>query len=132
MLKKACKVGFVGVLLAIVPVDKSVVWAEEAKPDQSKVSQNAEYEAKVIVLDRAEKTVTVEIQQRLYLFKLGSQAKILQKGKKVSPDHLLPGQQVTVQLIETASGDVKIASVNIGTSRNESEPTGAKKTAAKN
>ena len=62
----------------------------------------------------------------------GSQAKILQKGKKVSPDHLLPGQQVTVQLIETANGDVQIASVNIGTSRNETEPTGAKKTAAKN
>src|SRR5882672_2573066 len=107
MLKKACKVGFVGVLLAIVPADKSVAWADEVKPKQSTTSQNAEYEAKVIVLDRAEKTVTVGIQQRLYLFKLGSQATIFQKGKKVSADHLLPGQQITVQLVETASGDVQ-------------------------
>src|SRR5258705_11963271 len=38
MLKKACKVGFVGVLLAIVPADKSVAWADEPKVADSKTS----------------------------------------------------------------------------------------------
>jgi hypothetical protein len=127
MLKKACKVGFVGVLLAIVPADKGVAWADEANVAQSNPSpKNAGYAGKVIVLDRAQKTVTVEIQQRLYLLKLGSDATILQKGKKVSPNHLLPGQEVTVELTSTATGDVQIASVTIGTTRNESEATGSK------
>lgn len=88
------------------------------------------YEGKVVVVDRAAKTVTVEIQKRLYLFKLGANAFVVRKGKKVSVDELVTGQQVTLNLIQTATGDVLIASVYIGSSPSAAEAAGAEKGAS--
>src|SRR5439155_16064276 len=82
---RAWKVAFIGVLLAIIPEERSVLWAQSAKEDQAKsAQQDNTYSGKVVVVDRDAKTATVEIQKRLYLLKLSGDSRIFRKGKRVA------------------------------------------------
>jgi hypothetical protein len=120
---RTCKVAFIGVLLAIVPVEKSVLWAADAKANSTAPKkQSSSYTGKIVVVDRAAKTVTVEIEKRLYLLKLSPSAKILRKGRKVAIAEVLTGQEVTVELVEAAEGQVLVAKLTIGPAQAESEP----------
>src|SRR2546425_10893940 len=103
---RAWKVAFIGVLLAIIPEATSVLWAQEAKGDQTKAAQqNFTYSGKVVVVDREAKTVTVEIQKRLYLLKLSDATRILRNGKKGSISEVITAQEITVQLVEGPGGE---------------------------
>jgi len=124
---KTCKVLFVGVLLAIVPSDRSVLLAEETPSVPAQPAQPSDHTGRVIVVNHRDKTLTVEIDQRLFLFKLDPQVAVVQKGKKVPLDHLLPEQQVVLQLTPTTNGDVQVASITIGHARSQSEAAGGKK-----
>ena len=73
---RACKVAFIGVLLAIIPEETSVLWADDAKQEQAKpAQQNFTCSGKVVVVDREAGTVTVEVQKRLYLLKLSAESR---------------------------------------------------------
>src|SRR5256885_4815360 len=112
---RAWKVAFIGVLLAIMPEERSVLWAQGASEEQTKAAeQNPDYSGKVVVVDREAKTVTVEIQKRLYLLKLSATTRILRKGKRVSIDDVITGQEITVQLVEGPGGEVLVAKLFIG------------------
>ena len=112
---RAWKVAFIGVLLAIMPEERSVLWAQGASEEQTKAAeQNPAYSGKVVVVDREAKTVTVEIQKRLYLLKLSATTRILRKGKRVSIEDLITGQEITVQLVEGPGGQVLVAKLFIG------------------
>src|SRR5438132_13717222 len=112
---RAWKVAFIGVLLAIIPEERSVLWAQSANQDQTKpAQQNNTYSGKVVVVDREAKTVTVEIQKRLYLLKLSADSRILRKGKRVSVNELVTGQEITVKWVESAAGEVLVATLFIG------------------
>lgn len=130
---KLCKVLMFGVVLVITSAFKAPLLAADSaaapKPNTTTKpsAKPLSYEAKVIVVDRPAKTVTVEIQNRLYLFKLGPNASIVRKGKKVSIEDLLAGQQITLRLIQTTSGDVLVAGVEIGTSTGQAEAAGTGK-----
>src|SRR4051812_15180008 len=99
-MRNVCKVGFIGVLLAIVPAEKGVLWAQTAtnalvqpvaidasvqpvatnaavQPVQAVQPLSFQYSAKVVVFDRTAKTVTVDIQNRLYLLKLAPDATVI-------------------------------------------------------
>jgi len=122
---RAWKVAFIGVLLAIIPEQTSVLWAQNAKEDQTKAAQqNFTYSGKVVVVDREAKTVTVEIQKRLYLLKLGGATRILRNGKKVSINELLTTQEITVQLMEGPGGEVLVTRLFIGPPSEEAEAAG--------
>jgi hypothetical protein len=114
---KLCKVLMFGVVLVITSELKSPLFAADNPPTTTSPSTATPaplaYEGKVVVVDRTAKTVTVEIQKRLYLFKFGANAAVVRKGKKVTIDELSAGQQVTIQLIQTTTGEVLVASVNI-------------------
>lgn len=117
---KACKIAFIGVLLAIVPAEKGVLWAETSR------EQKTDYQAKLIVIDRSAKTITVEIEKRLYLLKLSSDTAVLQKGKKLSQDDLLAGQDVRLQLVETKPGEAHVDSIIVLPATAQSEAAGKK------
>lgn len=123
---RAWKVAFIGVLLAIIPEEKSVLWAQSVKEDEARpTQQNNTYSGKVVVVDRDAKTVTVEIQKRLYLLKLSGDSRILRKGKRVSINDVVTGQEITVKLLESPAGEVLVATLFIGPPTNEpSEPAG--------
>ena len=123
---RAWKVAFIGVLLAIIPEERSVLWAQSAKEDQAKsAQQDNTYSGKVVVVDRDAKTVTVEIQKRLYLLKLSGDSRILRKGKRVSINEVATGQDITVKLVESQAGDVLVATLFIGPPTDQpSEPAG--------
>ena len=111
---RAWKVAFIGVLLAIIPEERSVLWAQAATDEQAKTAQQNSYSGKVVVVDREARTVTVEIQKRLYLLKLSNETRILRKGKKVSITEVTTGQEITVQLVEGPGGEVLVARLFIG------------------
>ena len=164
---RACKIGFIGVLLAIVPVEKSVLWAaddtastppkgaadstppkgaadstppkgaadstlpkgaadstlpKDAADSTLPKSSGSTYTGKVVVVDRTARTVTVEIEKRLYLLKLSPNAKIVRKGRRISIAEVLTGQEVTVQLVEAAEGEVLVAKLNIEPPKAGAEP----------
>ncbi len=122
---RAWKVAFIGVLLAIIPEETSVLWAQDTKEDQSKAAQqNFTYSGKVVVVDREAKTVTVEIQKRLYLLKLSAATRILRNGKKVSINEVITAQEITVQLMEGPGGEVLVTRLFIGPPSEESEAAG--------
>jgi len=127
-MRNACEVGFIGVLLAIVPAEKSVLWAQTAtnaviQPTQPLTFQ---YAAKVVVVDRAAKTVTVEIQNRLYLLKLATDATVIVQGKSVPSDQLVADQDVTLDVVQDAKGDVQIAKVLVSPAKTKAEAAGKK------
>src|SRR5262245_12834726 len=120
---KLSKVLMFGVVLVITSNLKAPLFAADtavaARPNPAPLS----YDGKVVVVDRTARTVTVEIQKRLYLFKFGANATVMRKGKKVRIDDVVAGQQITLQLVENTKGEVLIASVDI-TSTAEAEAAG--------
>src|SRR5437867_8408327 len=109
---KLCKVFMFGVVLVITSHLKApLMAADNAVARQTPAPLT--YEGKVVVVDRTAKTVTVEIQKRLYLFKFGSNATVMRKGKKVRVEDVVAGQQITLQLVENTKGEVLIVSVDI-------------------
>jgi hypothetical protein len=149
-MQNVCKVGFIGVLLAIVPAEKGVLWAQTAtntatnalvqpvagdaavqpvqpaQPTQPANPLSFQYAAKVIVFDRAAKTVTVDIQNRLYLLKLAPDATVTVQGKTVSTDQLVADQDVTLNVVQDAKGDIRIVSVLVSPAKTKAEAAGKK------
>jgi hypothetical protein len=111
-----------GMVLVISSELKAPLMAAD-KPAADAQPGTLAYDCKVMVVDRAARTVTVEIQKRLYLFKFGPNTTVVRKGKKVKIEDVIAGQQITLQLIQTNDGQVQIASANIGTST-AAEPAG--------
>ena len=131
---KLCKVLMFGVVLVITSHLKAPVFAADktvattattpATPTVATPPTTLAYEGKVIVVDRAAKTVTVEIQKRLYLFKFGANATVMRKGKRVRMEDILAGQDITLQLVQKSDGEVLVAGIDITTSTTEAEPAG--------
>ena len=84
----------------------------------------AQQNARIVVVDRVAKTVTVELNGKLYLLKVGSQVKLTKNGKAVSINDLTAGQSVAVSTRTTATGGVEIFSVNVEPNGQRSEWTG--------
>ena len=125
---KLCKVVMFGMVLVISSELKAPLMAADKPVANSKPATFA-YEGKVIVVDRAAKTVTVEIQKRLYLFKFGPNATVVRNGKKVKIEDVISGQQITLQLIQTNDGQVQVAAADIGTTT-AAEPAGKSSSAS--
>ena len=97
----------------------------ESNPDQAKATeQTATYSGKVLVVDREAKTVTMQIEKRLYLLKLDTATRMLREGKKVSINDVITGQEITVQLAEGPNGDVLVTRLFIGPPSEELEAAG--------
>lgn len=83
-----------------------------------------EYEAKVMVVNRAEQTVTVDINGKLHLFKVNAQTLLVRRGKPISLLDVTAGQKVTVVALKDDEGRLQIASLGIDTNWSEAQPAG--------
>lgn len=119
---KLCKLVMFGAVLIIASEFKAPLMA--ADKAAARQTSGLTYEGKVIVVDRAAKTVTVEIQKRLYLFKFGSTATVMRKGKKVLIEDVVAGQQVTLRLTETPTGEVVVSWAEIDGAGGRAEAAG--------
>ena len=109
------------------PVATSADAAEvSAKPAVTKPASGRQV-AKIVVVDKAAKTVTVELNGKLYLLNTGSQLKLTENGKAIGIDNLAPGQDVSVTMLPTVTGGSQIASVNLEPSATNSEAAAARK-----
>jgi len=129
---KACKVAFIGVLLAVIPTQKSVLWADQANNDKAAPSspatpQSVSYTGKVLVVDREASTVIVEIDKRVCLFKVSADTVITAEGKRITLKELASGQPVTLELVQAANGEVLVASATVTSSKSETEAAGPSK-----
>jgi len=127
---KACKIAFIGVLLAVIPAEKSILWAADATIQTNQPSaptaslQTASYSGKVVVVDRGANTVTVEIEKRICLFKINPDTVILSAGKRVTLKEVTSGQPVTLELSQGPAGEVLVTSATVTSSKTETEAAG--------
>lgn len=75
-----------------------------------------EFEGKVLVVNRAEQTITVELNGKLYLFKMTPQARILRKGKSVRLTDVTAGQKIRVIARRLEDGSLQLATAKDQTS----------------
>jgi len=68
-----------------------------------------EFEGKVVVVNRAERTITVELNGKLYLFRMTPQARILRKGKPVQLAEVTTGQKIRVIARMLDDGSLQLA-----------------------
>jgi hypothetical protein len=127
---KACKIAFIGVLLAVIPAEKSILWAADATTQTNQPAaptaspQTASYSGKVVVVDRGANTVTVEIEKRICLFKINPDTVILSAGKRVTLKEVTSGQPVTLELSQGPAGEVLVTSATVTSSKTETEAAG--------
>lgn len=95
------------------PVATRVGAAEAANKSVAKTSAPARQAARVVVVDKTAKTLTVELDGKLYLLKTGSELKLTKDGKAINLGDLAPGQDVSVATRAIAKGGLEITSVNI-------------------
>ena len=81
--------------------------------------------AKILVVDKIQKTITVEVKGKLYLYKLSARTKFLKDGKEVRIEDLAAGQQIILATREE-NGGFEVVSVNIGGSEYATEAAGKK------
>jgi hypothetical protein len=83
-----------------------------------------EFNGKVMVVNRPEQTVTVEINGKLHLFKVTPQVKILRKGKSVTIQDVAAGQKISVIARVAVEGTLQVVSLGLDAIWTESQPAG--------
>jgi hypothetical protein len=83
-----------------------------------------EYEGKVMVVNRREQTVTVEIAGKLHLFKMNPKVQISRKGKPVSMQEILTGQWISVVARSLDDGTLQLVSVGVDPGEQRAQPAG--------
>jgi hypothetical protein len=78
----------------------------------------------VVVVDRTAKTITVEAEGQLHLLKLEPEAKIMKKGKLVTLDDVVPGQEIVVLARTTSEGVIQVVSLAIGPAKGKEQTAG--------
>lgn len=68
-----------------------------------------EYEGKVVVVNRAEQTITVDLNGKLYLFKMTPQVRIFRKGKPVRITDVTAGQKIRLVARRLDDGSLELA-----------------------
>lgn len=96
--------------------------AEAGNKSAANTSPSALQAARVVVVDKTAKTLTVQLDGKLYLLKTGSQLKLTKNGKAINLGDLAPGQDVSVATRALAAGGLEITSVNLEPSTGSSEP----------
>jgi hypothetical protein len=86
----------------------------------------AELEGKVVVVNRVDQTVTVEINGKLYLFNVNSRVKLLKNGRSTSFQNLLAGQKITLFVNQKPDGSLELMSLQVDPTPTGNEAAGPK------
>jgi hypothetical protein len=83
--------------------------------------------AKVIMVDRPSKAITVDVHGTIHLLWLSADVKVRKDGKESKLADIVPGQTVTLVTKKTARGDVEfVVEITIEPDDSESEAAGRK------
>lgn len=85
---------------------------------------------KVVVVDPVARTITVEASGQLHLLKIDRQVKIMKKGKLVSLDDVVSGQEVVVLARTETDGTIQVVSLAIGPGKVPAQAAGKGDTAS--
>jgi hypothetical protein len=98
--------------------------AEPTAPAPNTKGTTTALSAKIVVVNKADRTVTVEIKGKLYLFKVTPSMQITKKGKGVTLDELASGQEISLVARELPDGNLEVVSVSVETNQVASEAAG--------
>ncbi len=104
---------WLGLLLIAFTAVTPLTAEEPAAPAAVEKVGPTVFPGKVVVIDKAAKTVTVEIKGQLYLFKINSSTKITKKDKKVSFADLLVGQEISLSISQSDTGEIELVSMTV-------------------
>ena len=119
-------------VLVAGPVATRLVASEINTSSAANKSTPALQPARIVIVDKPAKTLTVALNGKLYLLKTGSQLKLTANGKAISLDDLAPGQEVKVATRATAAGGSEIVALNLEPKIEHSEAAAAKKRQRRN
>jgi hypothetical protein len=102
-------------------IDPAPVKAAHAPPGYK---GPVEYDGKVMVVNRAERTVTVEIQNKLHLFKVNSQVRIMKRGRPVTLNDIVAGQKVSIIARSLADGTLELVALGLDQSLTATQSAG--------
>ena len=102
--------------------------APTASPASAIPAAPAGLAGKIVAVNKRAKTLTVDIQGKVYVFKISSHLKILKDGREIQLSQLLPGQTANFVTGLSTDGGLEVVSVTIEANPERSEaaaqPTG--------
>lgn len=79
---------------------------------------------KIVAVNKAAMTVTVDMKGKIGLFKLGPQVKLIKQGKEALIEELVAGQEISLTLREISYGKFEVVSVSVEPAQVASQPAG--------
>jgi len=106
---------------APAPEKKDAPTASPASATSAASAAPAGLAGKIVAVNKRAKTLTVDIQGKIYVFKMASQVKILKEGREIQLERLLPGQAATFLTGLSTDGGLEVVSVTIEANAQGSE-----------
>lgn len=79
---------------------------------------------KIVVVDKIARTITVDVNGKLRLLKVGRKVKMVDNGKLVTFEDLVAGQNIAVLTRETADGSMEVVALSVEPSDAQIEAAG--------
>jgi len=113
---------------AAAPEKKTAPTASPASATSAAPAAPAGLAGKIVAVNKRAKTLTVDIQGKVYVFKTSSHLKILKDGREIQLSQLLPGQTANFVTGLSTDGGLEVVSVTIEANSERGEaadhPTG--------
>jgi len=123
MIKSIKHTLWLGLLASFTAGLAGAVLAEDTPaPAPEKKAAPAGLAGKIVAVNKRAKTLTVDIQGKIYVFKIASQVKILKEGREIQLERLLPGQAANFLTGLSTDGGLEVVSVTIEANSEGSEP----------
>ena len=98
--------------------------AEEKESGAEAKTAPAGLAGKVVGLNKKAGTLTVDIKGKIYIFKMGTNVKVIKDGQVVTPGELAAGQEVNIVTGLGADGNLEIVALTIEPSGKQTEAAG--------
>ncbi len=113
---------WLGLLASFTAGLAGAVLAEDTPtPAPQKKTAPAGLAGKIVAVNKRAKTLTVDIQGKVYVFKTSSHLKILKDGREIQFEKLLPGQTANFVTGLSTDGGLEVVSVTIEANAERSE-----------
>ena len=99
----------------------AVLAEDTPAPAPEKKTAPAGLAGKIVAVNKRAKTLTVDIQGKVYVFKIASQLKIQKDGRQIQLEKLLPGQAANFVTGLSTDGGLEVVAVTIEANTERSE-----------
>ncbi len=106
---------------APAPEKKTAPTVSPASATSAAPAASAGLAGKIVAVNKRARTLTVDIQGKIYVFKIASQVKIQKEGRQIQLERLLPGQAASFVTGLSTDGGLEVVSVTIEANTQGSE-----------